>query len=302
MLCCRSVLPIASVLTAVSAQLSLFSFGDSYTDTGFDINGVQPSPVNALGNPEYGTSIGPTSKGTFSGGPNYVDFLVANYNDTLVLSYNFASGGATITDSIVRPIDPQINTLQEQVEQLFQPRYLSQKNKPGGWTADSSIFSILIGINDIQFSFEDADPAIRIPQLIDAYFRYVNEMYDDGARRFLFMGVPPFDRSPPYIAKAPQDAQKCSDFINGYNLELAKQANDWAGTHPDADTSIYDFHAWMTKILDAPQQYGFQDATCSGDGTSKCIWWEVSNVHTTSTFQDLLAKDMIPSLEKLGWP
>ena len=36
--------------------------GDSYTDTGFDINGVQPSSVDALGNPEYGTSIGPTCK------------------------------------------------------------------------------------------------------------------------------------------------------------------------------------------------------------------------------------------------
>ena len=88
-------------------------------------------------------------------------------------------------------------------------------------------------MNSIQLSYEDADPAIRIPQLIDAYFQYVNELYEDGARKFLFIGVPPFDRSPPYIAKAPQDAQKCSDFINEYNLQLATQINDWAGTHPD---------------------------------------------------------------------
>ena len=141
--------------------------GDSYTDTGFDINGIQPSSVDALGNPEYGTSVGPTckalgharkemfadrnplaAKGTFSGGPNYVDFLVTNYNDTLVLSYNLASGGATITDAIVKPAFVPINTLQEQVEQLFQPRYSGQNNKPGGWTAASSIFTILIGINE----------------------------------------------------------------------------------------------------------------------------------------------------------
>ena len=94
-------------------------------------------------------------------------------------------------------------------------------------------------MNSIQFSYEDADPAIRIPQLIDAYFRYVNELYEDGARRFLFMGVPPFDRSPPYVAKAPQDAQKCSNFINEYNLELAKQIIDWAGTHPDVSKSDF---------------------------------------------------------------
>jgi hypothetical protein len=30
-----------------------FSFGDSYTSTGFNINGVQPSVGNPLGNPTY---------------------------------------------------------------------------------------------------------------------------------------------------------------------------------------------------------------------------------------------------------
>ena len=92
-------------------------------------------------------------------------------------------------------------------------------------------------MNSIQFSYEDADPAIRIPQLIDAYFQYVNELYEDGARKFLLIGVPPFDRSPPHIAKAPQDAQKCSDFINGYNLELAKRTTEWAGIHSDVSKS-----------------------------------------------------------------
>lgn len=86
--------------------------------------------------------------GTFSGGPNYIDFLVANYNDTLVLSYNFASGGATITDSIVKTGVPQINTFQEQVEQLFRPKYSTQKDYPNGWASDFSIFTILIGINE----------------------------------------------------------------------------------------------------------------------------------------------------------
>lgn len=42
-----------------------FSFGDSYTTTGFNINGVQPAPGNPLGNPAYG-------QGTVAGGPNYV--------------------------------------------------------------------------------------------------------------------------------------------------------------------------------------------------------------------------------------
>ncbi|KAG7007884.1 hypothetical protein G7Y79_00008g025220 [Physcia stellaris] len=283
-------------------DLSPGTSGDSYTDTGFNINGVQPSSVDALGNPEYGTAFSDTSGGTFSGGPNYIDFLVANYNETLVLSYNFASGGATITDSIVKTGVPQINTLQEQVEQLFRPKYSTQKDRPDGWTSDFSIFTILFGINDIQSSYKDSDPATRIPELLDAYFQYVNELYDDGARRFLFIGIPPFDRSPPYISKGQEDAKRCSDYINNFNGALAQRINHWAGARVDADISIYDFHAWMTRVLDSPQHYGFRDATCSGEGTSHCIWWSHTDLHTTSTFQNLLAKDMIPSLEKLGWP
>ena len=31
----------------------MFIFGDSYTTTGFEVNGTQPSRENPLGNPEY---------------------------------------------------------------------------------------------------------------------------------------------------------------------------------------------------------------------------------------------------------
>ena len=57
----------------------------------------------------------------------------------------------------------------------------------------------------------------------------------------------------------------------------------------------------MTQVLDNPTAYGFQDATCTGNGTSNCIWWSGSDLHTTSTFQNLLAQNMLPTLQILGW-
>lgn len=55
----------------------LFAFGDSYTQTAFNISGSQPDACNPLGNPLVG-------QGTFSGGPNYIGWLTTTYNNRLI--------------------------------------------------------------------------------------------------------------------------------------------------------------------------------------------------------------------------
>ncbi|MCJ1458624.1 hypothetical protein MMC28_008998 [Mycoblastus sanguinarius] len=282
---------------SASAQKYLFSFGDSYTDTGFRITGAQPSPDDSLGNPAYGSYV------PFTGGPNYIDFLTTEHNNSLVLSYNFAFGGATITDSIVPTSDPTINTFQQQVENYYQPKYSVQGGANAPWSADDAIFIIFFGINDIFGSYEnkDIDPAVQIPKLLDAYFSYVDELHRTGARKFLFVGVPPVDRSPYIMARGAADAASCSNWVNSYNLRLAGSVNEWAAANPDSTKSIYDFHAWMTTVLDNPQASGFQDATCGGTGGPNCIWYGPNPAHTGSHFQELLSQNMLASLAVLGW-
>ena len=64
-------------------------FGDSYTSTGFSLQGAGPSAANPMGNPDY---PGFTS----SNGPNWIDFLTTTYNATFVKTINLAVGGATV--------------------------------------------------------------------------------------------------------------------------------------------------------------------------------------------------------------
>jgi hypothetical protein len=66
-----------------------FRSGDSYTQTGFDITGTQPAIGNPLGNPTYPGY-------TATGGANWIDAATVTYNHSIVLTYNFAYGGATI--------------------------------------------------------------------------------------------------------------------------------------------------------------------------------------------------------------
>lgn len=67
-----AVASAASLPARAAAPYFYFAFGDSYTTTGFNINGVQPAPGNPLGNPAFGQTSSSTQPGTFAGGPNYV--------------------------------------------------------------------------------------------------------------------------------------------------------------------------------------------------------------------------------------
>jgi hypothetical protein len=166
----------------------LFSFGDSYTATGFDINGDQPAPGNPGGNPAIGSA-------TFSGGPVYTEYLATTYNNSFVQLYDFGYGGATISDSIVATADPAIDTFEEQVTLRYEPKY----STPGGtdvpWTADTGYFTIFFGINDLGLSYFKADMSTEIPALIEKYTSLMDNLYSTGARKFLIVGVPPVDRS-----------------------------------------------------------------------------------------------------------
>ena len=65
------------LLTPVSYQS-----GDSYSQTGFDITSTKPSFSKPLGNPTY-------PSWTTSGGPNWIGYLIENYNMTLTVGMLF---------------------------------------------------------------------------------------------------------------------------------------------------------------------------------------------------------------------
>lgn len=142
----------------------LFIFGDSYTSTGFRIDGELPSLSNPLGNPPY---PGDTSSGL----ANWADYLTVEYNRSAVLTYDFAVGGATIVNRLSDPIPKGqwLNTIQTQIERVFLPAVKEGRipkggekkveegdeewDGVGGWTSENSLFVIWIGINDIHRSY-----------------------------------------------------------------------------------------------------------------------------------------------------
>ena len=131
---------------------------------------------------------------TAVGGTNWIDEITVKYNKSLVLTYNYAYGGATIDASLVAPYESTVLSMTDQVNDFLGSAATKPASTP--WTTANSMFSFWIGINDIGNSYylggdRDAyvNPRICVfllgaevhprrfsDTLLDAYFALVEKL------------------------------------------------------------------------------------------------------------------------------
>ncbi|KAK0446963.1 uncharacterized protein EV420DRAFT_1714429, partial [Desarmillaria tabescens] len=273
------------------------SSGDSYTQTGFTTTGTVPAVGNPLGNPPY-------PGWTSTGGQNWVDYVTTVDNTSLVLTYNLASNsqlngqvrlltswaGATISADLVAPFDPTVLSLTDQVNQFLDSYAAKPSTTP--WTSASTLFSVWIGINDIGNSYYlGGDRDAFSDTLLDAYFALVEKLVRRmvGARNFLFLNVPPVDRSPLMLAQSTSSQALEKSVIAGFNSKLVARAAALEANYSCVKAWMWDSNAAFTAILDDPTSYGFQDATSYGDGDG--LFW-LNNLHPTSYAHAYFGQDV----------
>ncbi|GJD01239.1 cellulose-binding gdsl lipase [Colletotrichum higginsianum] len=219
-----------------------FVFGDSYSQTGFNTSLEAPSPSNPLGNPSY-------PGWTSSNGPNWVDYLTVKHNASLLYTYNLAFGGATVDAALVKPYADTVLTLKDQVQTLFASAYASRAEP--AWGGADSVFAFWIGVNDIGNSYWNGAAATSAlnARIVDVYQGLAAELYAAGARNFVWLTVPPVDRTPMLLAEN-ADAQTLArediaDF-NGRVGDMARNVTGWEG----ANAWVVDANAVFNGALD----------------------------------------------------
>jgi lysophospholipase L1-like esterase len=194
-----------------------------------------------------------------------------------------------------------------EIDSQFLP-YAGSRPDWAPWESDEALFgtkylkSLLIsvtwvGINDMGVGFDAQSQ-------LSTLFKLQESLYNVDARHFLFFNVPPTDRSPAALegittSLAPdsndvgpgghQRNERLNSNIVGWNTKLAEHVKTFKMKHPDITIGIYDAHALFTKVLDNPQEYGFQDAYSSGD-SDKYIWKD--QLHPTSAMHKVIAADV----------
>ncbi|KAH4610610.1 hypothetical protein HBH82_048740 [Parastagonospora nodorum] len=250
----------------------LFVFGDSYTQTGFDAKAAQPSPSNPFGNPTF-------PGWTSSNGPNWVGFLTATYNQSTILTYNLASGGATVDSALVKPYAPTVVSVKEQVQTQFLPIY-SSKPASAPWTAESSLFAFFIGINDVGNSWY-LNNATLYEAIFAEYAGLLDQVYDTGARNFLFLDVPPVNLSPLITEKA--DDGYATEYegrvIADWNGRVANMTAQFKAKHADVTAFIHDTNALFMQVIKDPksveQTAGYKNTTafCKAYANGTPTWY-----------------------------
>jgi phospholipase/lecithinase/hemolysin len=244
----------------------LFVFGDSYTQTGFDPNSTQPSAANPFGNPTY-------PGWTSSNGPNWVGFLTTTYNQSKILTYNLAYGGATVDSALVTPYAPTVISMKDQVQTQYLPIYGSHPST-APWTASSSLFAFFIGINDVGNSWW-LNNATLYDTIFSEYAGLLNQIYDTGARNFLFLSVPPVNLSPLILNQADDGYAKEHEgyVIADWNSRLANMTSQFKATHKGVETFIFDTNALFSKVIQDPKSYpqtaGLKNVTAFCDAYKK---------------------------------
>ena len=239
-------------------------FGDSYTTTGFNDTLAQPSEANPLGNPAYPGY-------TATNGPNWVDFLTTTYNQTFLETINLAYGGATVDAALVKQYLPTVLSMKQQIQDEYLPMYA---NHPSyfDWQANDTLFAIFIGINDIGNAYGEANSSLVLDLDIQEYAGLVDQLYQSGARNFLFLNVPPVNRSPLTVGQGAAAQSTEAAVIAAWNANVTALAGNLSSTYSDAFTSVFDTNAVFTQVLDDPCSH---PETCPYKNTTDyCEYYE----------------------------
>ncbi|KAF8169966.1 hypothetical protein K438DRAFT_2024527 [Mycena galopus ATCC 62051] len=233
-----------------------FSFGDSYTTTGFSWNGTLPSVGNPLGNPTFPGVTG-------GGGENYVGFNTVMYNKSLILSYDYGVGGAVIDPTLVTPLTL---ALPDEITQFLEGAAKKPKTSP--WTSEDALFSVWIGINDLGNTFylngsrsayviwfRNSSTYLLVYLHVPHFLTHT--LSNAGGRNFLFINVPPTYRAPLIIGFFPTQLDVLKTVIEGFNSKLAAKVQAFKEENHGVETWLWDAYTTFNIILDDPHKYGF---------------------------------------------
>ncbi|KXN91441.1 hypothetical protein AN958_00703 [Leucoagaricus sp. SymC.cos] len=239
-------LPLVSTKLAWKDTKFLFTFGDSYTTDGFNISAGVNSPV-----PNF----------TSANGPNWVQYLGGQYNVTDMSVFNLASGGATIDAALVPPFLPTVLSIVDQVQQF--KTFLSHKPAGAKWDSSDSLFAFWIGINDVGNSagWTNITRPGFYTTLMERLTTQLDELHALGARSFLFLTVPPTDRSPLVLQQGRQASTLMHSFISEYNTQLQVTLKRFQQKNSVNDMVLFDTQPVFNSLLDSADVVGYVNVT-----------------------------------------
>ncbi|KAI1419296.1 hypothetical protein F5Y12DRAFT_789202 [Xylaria sp. FL1777] len=254
---------------------NLIAFGDSYTfvqgTAGYPafsfIGSYLPGQFGFSSGTLLSNKIVQNFTGTAEGGPNWVEYLTGCGlepgetlpRDCTVALWNFAFAGADVSLEYLNQHHDFTIPLVNQTQQ-----YLTWGEPAIGVRMNKSkvLVAFWIGINDINDSsrFTNISFPAFYDVLIDTVFtQSVRPMYEAGYKNFLFINLPPLDRTAANVMSETPLPNKT--MIGWWSDSLAKHSRIFASENQDVKTMVYDANKFLNGVLDNPGKYAIKNTT-----------------------------------------
>lgn len=321
---------------------AIYSFGDSLADTGnLLISGAQQfGPISEL---PYGQTYFNKPTGRCSNGRLIVDFIAQAYGFQFLPPFldkhadfsngaNFAVAGATAMDASFfeeRHIEPIFTnfSLDTQIEwfKTFKENYCYGTPDCADHFENALFLIGEIGGNDYNYPFAQGrsleEVSTFVPLIVQKIKGAIEELIDEGAKKFFVQGNLPIGCSPFYLttqqtnSSADLDHMGCLVKFNNFsqysNLHIRNMLLDVQGKHQKISIIYADYFSAALKVLSNPKQYGLQRnvlRVCCGRGgkynfspptscspnVSSCLnpeqYFNWDGVHLTETAYRTIAK------------
>ncbi|XP_071724905.1 GDSL esterase/lipase At3g27950-like [Rutidosis leptorrhynchoides] len=268
---------------------AIYNFGDSNSDSG----GVSAT----FGRVPYpnGETFFHKQSARHSDGRLIIDFIAEKlglpllhaYLDALNPSYrygaNFALSGSTIQLSDSKVINAYFNpmSLTTQIFQFkqFKNRTITLYNKgshirsslPRPKDFSKALYSIDIGQNDVHFgltTMEEEQVKASFPNIINRFASLIQELYQEGARKFWIHNTGPIGCMPLFIINFPPksgnaDENGCIKSYNQvaqeFNNQLKQKVAGLRTNFPDATLVLVDIYSAKYTLINEARQNGFVD-------------------------------------------
>ncbi|KAI8908045.1 hypothetical protein EDD86DRAFT_48172 [Gorgonomyces haynaldii] len=224
----------------------LVTFGDSWTTTGFTGTLPQPTLENPLSIPSGAPFFGYTS----ANGPNYVYYLTLVENKTQILTYNMAYSGATVDGTLIPPYAPQVYSIRQQVDAF------EVKLDPA-----STLYSIMIGINDVDRSSHDnRDLNVLYDRVFESFSIALQRLMALGIQHLLILNIAPVHVSPLNKGRGSKAIQDELAAIELWHQKLNQTLSQLIQDHP-VSLYYFDTFEFLESVIDNPQDFGLKNAT-----------------------------------------
>lgn len=112
-------------------------------------------------------------------------------------------------------------------------------------------------------------------------------LYNAGARNFLFLTVPPINKTPLVLAESTATQTQEGAAVVTYNQLLQAALDTFKKSNSGITAWVYDTTTAFNTAIDNPTAYGAPDATCYNSNGVSCLWY--NNYHPGQAIHKLVA-------------